>query len=493
MSRKINVRSPFYLNLTEPQVPLPLYDCAIANLTGFSVDNQGVITEPTAAYGLVYSYTSTAGDFANGKFAPVSNDTSRTVTFTLTIPSGFTNSADLYYDCNLTVIQAGTTTSSVQTPCTPSVTTSGTIPSIVMDADGNNQEIDLSGYFVGETTYAVSNTNTLLINTSISGSILNVSPNEFGGSVTIYAIGRDDNYPTTCEAVQPIQITINATGQVWSCTFPANPALQGGSIAADGTLTNPQVAAVIDDVKTGSCSGSTYVADPNNTGSDRSVTLYFDIIVPIGYDNAGSIVCCSHTFTQPTVGVDPVFDCNIAALTGQKIAKDGSISLGTAANGTVVSFTQPSPPFGTVTSDTTRVVEFQVEIPSGYQNAGTNINCSKTIIQPATISICGSNEFYLTTGKQSPTDFCDANYTASNLVTATASPITNLVGAQICENNSAFNGSGLYYGIKTFVSSGIGATGSDYYVVKISSSGIVMEVQLSNCQGDAGKGSSIQY
>jgi len=75
MSTKINVRSPFYLHLTEPQVPLPLYDCYIANLTGFSVDNQGIVTLPSPDYGTIYSYTSTAGDFANGKFASVSSDT----------------------------------------------------------------------------------------------------------------------------------------------------------------------------------------------------------------------------------------------------------------------------------------------------------------------------------------------------------------------------------------------------------------------------------
>jgi len=125
MSTKINVRSPFYLNLTEPQVPLPLYDCGVANLTGFSIDNQGVVTEPSPDYGLVYSYTSSAGDFADGKFATVSSDTSRTVIFTLTIPFGFSNSADLYLECGLTTTQAGTTTSTVETPCTPSVTTSG--------------------------------------------------------------------------------------------------------------------------------------------------------------------------------------------------------------------------------------------------------------------------------------------------------------------------------------------------------------------------------
>ena len=97
MSTKINVRSPFYLHLTEPTVPLPTYDCTTANLIGFSVDNQGVVTLPNADYGIVHSYTSTAGDFADGKFATVSSDTVRTIDVTIRIPSGFTNTEDVYF------------------------------------------------------------------------------------------------------------------------------------------------------------------------------------------------------------------------------------------------------------------------------------------------------------------------------------------------------------------------------------------------------------
>ena len=32
MSTKINVRSPFYLNLTEPTAPTPLFTCDVADI-----------------------------------------------------------------------------------------------------------------------------------------------------------------------------------------------------------------------------------------------------------------------------------------------------------------------------------------------------------------------------------------------------------------------------------------------------------------------------
>ena len=494
MSTKINVRSPFYLHLTEPQVPLPLYDCNIAfptpSSSGFAVDNQGVVTLPTPDYGTVYSYTSTAGDFTNGKFATVTSDTVRIVTFTLTIPIGFSNTSDLYYTCSLTTTQAGTTTSTVQTPCTPSVTTSGSISSQTLDSGGSSVDIDLSGYFTGETTYAVSNNDPLLVTTALSGSTLTISSNAIAGSTTIYALGRDASYPTTCEAVQPISVTVSAVGVDFDCS--PSP-LSGGSIAADGTITRPQSTATIQGVSltNGGALLSPEQVSANTGSSSQDVTLWFKLTAPLGYDNAGATVWCSSTLTQAGTAA-LTFTCSLAALTGQKVARDGSISLGSAALGTVKSFTPPNPPFGEVTTDTSRVVEFQVEIPSGYANAGSTIDCSKTLTQPATVSICGSNQFYLSTGKNRVTDFCDATYATSKLITSTASTITGLMGSQICSNGSAFNGKGLYYAVRTgYIQSAAGIGVGDYYVVQIDSAGIVLSVEIGNCQGGGGSGATI--
>ena len=55
MSTKINVRSPFYLNLTAPTVPVPEFTCSTAfpnglDNSGFAVDNQGIITSPNPTF-----------------------------------------------------------------------------------------------------------------------------------------------------------------------------------------------------------------------------------------------------------------------------------------------------------------------------------------------------------------------------------------------------------------------------------------------------------
>jgi len=488
MSTKINVRSPFYLHLDEPTVPLPEYNCNVANLTGFSIDNQGVITLPTPSRGSIYSYTSTDADFANNKFAVETNDTSRTVVFTLNIPAGlYSNSSDLYYECLLTTTQAGT--GGTAAPCTPSVTTSGSIPSQTIDIDGDTVDIDLSGYFTGETTYAVSNNDPLLTTTALSGSTLTITSNAIGGSTTIYALGRDASYPTTCEAVQPISVTVDA-----AVAFTCSPSpLSGGSIAADGTITRPQSSAIIQGVSLtdGGALLSPEEVSANTGSSAQDVDLFFKLLVPAGYTNSGSSVYCPKTLSQ--AGTAPlVFDCDLASLTGQKIAKDGSISLGTAALGTVNSFTAPDPPLGTVTTNTTRIITFQVEIPSGYANAGTEIDCPKEVIQPATTSICGNNQFYISTGKNNVIDFCDATYATSTLITSTASTITGLMGSQICSSGNAFNGKSLYYAVMTgYIISAAGVGVGDFYAIQIDSAGIVLSVEVGNCQGGGGSGTTI--
>ena len=76
----------------------------------------------------------------------------------------------------------------------------------------------------------------------------------------------------------------------------------------------------------------------------------------------------------------------------------GAIELGNAEEGGIVkSFTPPNPPIDVVSTNTARNIEFQVEIPTGFNNAGNTINCSKEVIQPANITVCSSatNSFFI--------------------------------------------------------------------------------------------------
>jgi len=490
MSTKINVRSPFYLNLTAPTVPVPEFTCTTAfpnglDNSGFAVDNQGIITSPNPAFGNFESLTSTDSGFANDKYATVTTDTVRTITARTRIPAGFSNTDSVYKDCELTAIQPGTSSSVVEpTVCTGGPTTSGSISAVALDTGGNSTTIDLSTYFNNETTYAVSNSNPTLVTTSISGSNLIISSNTLGGSVTIYAIGRDASYPTTCEAVQPISVTISLPAGAPNYDCDTSP-LTGGSIASDGTLTDPTTTGII--------TGSSPSTTANTTGSARDVTLTFSITVPSGYPNAAATITCDKTFSQPAQNVLEDFSCTRAGLIGQSINKNGSINKGSVAEGTIVSFTPIG--FDPVDADTTRTVDFTIQIPSGYNNAGSNLPsaCSRTIVQPASVGDCGTNKFYISTGKQSPGDFCDTTYAASVLINSTATSITGLMGSKICKNGTAYNGRGLYYGVSAgSTASGIGVGVGDFYLIQIDTTGIVLSLEIHTCRtGGTGTGSII--
>ena len=137
---KINVKSPYYLDVQEPTPPQVELDCTLIDLKRLSIDQFGNVNLPEAQYGEILSYSSTDGDFVDGKFNTVLTDTSRTITFRISIPSNFTNAANDYIDCDATAIQPTFV-------CTGGVTTNGTIPNQSLNTGGNTSTIDLSLYF----------------------------------------------------------------------------------------------------------------------------------------------------------------------------------------------------------------------------------------------------------------------------------------------------------------------------------------------------------
>ena len=93
MSTKINARSPFYLNYSEPTVPTPTFSCGVAGATSaldgsankFDVDQQGVITLPLLTYGQIESISSSDSGFADDKNATVGTPTTRTLTLKISL------------------------------------------------------------------------------------------------------------------------------------------------------------------------------------------------------------------------------------------------------------------------------------------------------------------------------------------------------------------------------------------------------------------------
>lgn len=484
MSTKINVRSPFYLNLTEPTVPTPTFTCGVANIQNLSIDQQGQINQPTVAYGVIDSITSTDGDFSNGKFATVSTATARTLTVRVLIPTGFSNLEDGYIDCDQVVTQPALVTSGPTPSCSGGPTTSGSIPSQTLDVDGDSTTIDLTSYF-SQGSEAIAGYNiynpSAVVNASVSGNTLSLSSNAIGGSTTVY-VSAYDNATNSCTATQGVSVTVNAPSLTYACTNNGIAALSGGSIAQDGTITNPNSTGTITAIKETSGGSSITSYSANNTGSDRSVTLYFDITAPAGYGNAGSTIECSKTFNQPA-GL-PVFTCDVANLYDQQISLKGIINPGSASIGTISDWSPKT--FSTVSEDTARSVTFTVDVPSGYSNSGT-ISCTKTITQPGATATCGSYNFYISAPLSNPNSFCDGTYYVSLAIASTG----NLygLGAVVCRNGTPYNGRNFYYAVAVSPVN-VGPNYGRFLIWKIDSNGVIMDVLESNC-GNTTVGSSV--
>jgi len=485
MATKINVRSPFYLNLTEPVKPLPLFTCGIADIENLSINQQGQINTPVLRYGIIDSITSSDAGFSNGKFSTVSTATARNITVRVLIPQEFSNTSDVYIDCDKVVTQPALiisqpTPSDPPVSCSGGPTTSGSIPSQTLDVDGDSDTIDLSSYFSQGSEaiagYSIYNPSTV-VNASVSGNTLTLSSNSIGGSTSVH-VSAYDNASNSCTATQSISVTVNAPNQTYACTNNGIAAISGGSIAQDGTIVKPNSTGRITAIKDTS-GGSTITSySANNTGSSRSVTLFFDITAPGGYGNAAATIECSLSYDQPAG--NPEFTCSNAGLFNQQISANGSIKKGSASEGTISDWTPKS--FDPVSSETSRTITFTIDVPSGYSNSGT-ISCSKTVTQPGEIGSCGNNNFKMSAGVSSPSDFCLQTYTTSVSIKSTGT-ITGL-GGVVCRNDSPFNGRSLYYAISTKTVN-IGPNLGRFYIWQIDSNGVILDVLESNCRGTGG-------
>ena len=137
---KINARSPFYLTYVTPTKPSPALDCTKVNLSDYTVDTNGTVSLPNLDYGYIESFTSTASDFANDKFAAVSSQTVRTVVFKIVIPNGFSNSGAGYLLCSKNATQQ-------VGDCSGGPTANGSIPAQTMTAGGDTDTVNLASFF----------------------------------------------------------------------------------------------------------------------------------------------------------------------------------------------------------------------------------------------------------------------------------------------------------------------------------------------------------
>ena len=505
MSTKINVRSPFYLSYGEPTVPEPAFTCNVANPTKnsdgtanmFDVNQQGAITYPNLEFGTIMSIASSDSGFSNDKYATVTADTTRTITLTIAIPTGFSNSSDGTFNCDVTATQPAyqpAVTPPAGQPaqtCVNGPTTNSSIGTQTLAAGSGSSTIDLSSYFtqgtVSITGYNIFNNYPNTVAHSLSGSNLTLSAQTVCKTVYIYAEAYDTS-SNSCTATQAIQVTVNSCS-TFSCS---DAGFSQGSIAANGTITNPNSGASITRISKTDAGGDIITSyDVNSSSSSRPVTLYWELTAPSNYSNSGSSIWCPFEVTQ--AGTTPsAFTCSDAGLYGQQISSDGVINAGSAREGTIVNFTPAR--YAQVSTDTARTnLDIVVTAPSGYSNSGSNITCTiSSITQPAFTASCGSTTFYISRAKSTPADFCDGTYTVTRAVKVDWTYAPTALGQRVCLNNSAFDGKNLYYAVSSnSLNNGVGIGSGWFTLWQIDAEGIIQSVEGTQCVGGSRIGGAL--
>ena len=440
MSTKINARSPFFINYTEPVKPLVALTSALIDAKDFAVGVQGEITLPIISFGSFISITSSSSDFANGKWAVVTSQTTRSMTVRVLVPSGFSN-AGAFVDVTVTANQ-------VVASCVNRITLNPVIPNKTLAVFGNSTTITLSDHFsisAGTLAYKFGQNSFSEFDLSLQSGVITITTKTTAGVFPIVIVAFSSTDSTTCEVVDSFNVTVNNAG-TFSCTT-AN--LLGGNISSAGVLTLPNSVGTI--TKTMETSGGSAVTSVAANGASGSInkTLFYAITVPTGYANAGASVECSVVYVQTSNVVTPTLTCGLIDFDDQAILTSGVVLPGTLedhnsfASGTLdlTDFNYTPKKFTQVSSNTDRDVTYSITVPSGYSNAGATLSCVYEILQPADLNFidCNTRNNVFFIGIRTPLGFDYlTNYTNSfaNVrylkVYADTTDIYNLQGKTLC-------------------------------------------------------------
>jgi hypothetical protein len=509
MSTKINARSPFYLNYTEPTVPTPTFSCGIAKpvsaLDGsankFDVDQQGVITLPLLAYGQIDSISSSDSGFADDKYATVGTPTTRTITLKIRMPDGFSNTSDVFFDCDVTATQP---VYSAGSSCTTNTTLNGSVPTQTIARGGSTVTLTLSSYFTAGssaiTGYTVTNNHTEFVTTSLGGSgasqTLTLNSSDICDTRKIY-VAATDALANSCSAVQPITVTINGCGAA-SCS---DNSFSGGSINQAGTtITKPYASfGTVGNISLTDGGGAITSVTANSGATSQDKTLWFTLTVPDGYSNAGASINCSFALSQAGTGQDAA-TCDLANLSGQAISTEGVINPGVAnydglyTSGQIaVGTTLPNVTdrYEEVEETTPRLPKIKVYVGTGFSNSGSTLECEVKLNQPAISPSCfaagGSTEFYLSQGFADPFDVttvCQNNYALSTVVKRDSSLEIHQMGVNnglVCQGSTAFKGKSLWYIAANLPGTTGGKGGASTMIIRINNNGVCIGAKFFQC------------
>lgn len=510
MSTKINARSPFYLEAEEPTVALGAFTCTTAGLANFSVASSGVITDPTIRKGTILSKDQNTpfAENTTGSTIP------RTVNYTIIIPSGYTNAGETTIICPQDFDQPSQSAQEDPTQNDNCPTFSGTISDIT-GLDSSGSTVSLGSFFTSGSTANIDTYR--LVRQSGAQDAITHSFSGTGASQTLtlttgltctsatFVVEAQNDTDSCVATSNSFTVTANCPSVTLTCTTDdaTNDAinLQGGSIAADGTISNPSFNGgtgilAIKRIEDSSDVDVTSGYSSNTTGSDRSVTLTFIFDIPSHYTNSGEIEC-DKTFTQPPTSAPlktlSCGDDNIV-YQGFRIAPTGDIVEGDAqvlVNAVSVPFTVNTLGVGTgtvfpeVETETPRTVGVAITVPSGFSNSGSVIGgtsgslCNQVLQQPRSTNPCSfvTGTYYITnTGFNQFCDICDSVFLTGLNVNGTPD-----INENVCRNGNPFNGGNKWFGLSLVQDTAVGNVATTFEAIRISEFGIVLDRAQVNC------------
>ena len=509
MSTKINARSPFYLDYSEPTVPTPTFNCVLAGATSalsgeankFVIDQAGIITEPLLDFGEIESISSSDSGFADDKYATVATPTARTITLKIRMPDGFSNTSDVFFDCDVTATQPVFSSGS---SCTVNTTLNGSIGTQTIARGGSTASVTLASFFTtgssAITGYTITNNHTYFVTTSLTGTApsqtLVLNSSDICDTKVIY-VAATDNLDNSCPAVQPITVTINGCGAA-TCS---DNSFSGGSINQAGTtITKPYASfGTVGNISLTDGGSPITTVTANSGATSQDVTLWFTLTVPAGYSNAAASINCSFVLSQAGTGLD-AGTCDLANLSGQSISTKGVINPGVAnhesfyttgqiAVGTTL--TNVTDRYEEISETTSRLPKIKVYVGSGFSNSTATLECEVKLEQPSTTPTCfaagESTEFYLSQGFSDPFDVttvCQNTYTISTAVKRDSSLEINQLGVNnglVCRGSTPFRGQSHWYIASAFAFGKGGRRGTNVTILRINNNGFCIDAKFFDC------------
>lgn len=229
--------------------------CSDITLSGFAVAQNGTVTIPTTDIGTI---TTTAP----ASFALVSSDTLRTLTVSIEVPSGYSNTGSVI-NCTTTATQ----------PLTPTLACS---------------DITISGFAVDEN-------GAITLPTLDIGTISSSSPASYAtvSTNTVRTLNLDITVPAGYfNTGSTLACTTTATQPPYNVLDCSEVTISGFDLYASGRYNSSSVAVdigTIDSMSPGSFATVT---------TETTRTLTVNITVPSGYSNAGQTIACTTTDTQ---------------------------------------------------------------------------------------------------------------------------------------------------------------------------------------------------